>query len=132
MIQRNLEIGRWHVEFYFCTDGYDADAILDRLYDFGAGARVMRRAYELMESGEPDQGFTFANEYDRVALVLVGPTTSGGEFQNTVVHELRHLVNSIANSLGVRLDAERSSYLEGDAAMELADVFCRLGCERCH
>ena len=131
MLRRDLKIGRWLVEFYFCQDGFDVDIILDRLFDFGAGAKVMRRALALMESGEPDRGFTFANEYDRVALVLIGPTTSGREFQNTMVHELRHLVNGIAHSLGVPLDSEPPSYIAGGSAMALADVICRLGCDSC-
>lgn len=131
MIQRNLDIGRWHVEFYFATDGYDIDAVLDRLFDFGAGGSTLRKALDLMESGEPNQGFTFSNPYDRVALVMVGPTTSGKQFQNTFTHELRHLINGIARSLGVVLDSEASSYMTGDTAMALADVVCRLGCDTC-
>lgn len=132
MIQRNLDIGRWHVEFFFAKDGYDVDAVLDRLFDFGAGAGVMRRALTIIEEGEKNRGFTFANPYDRVALVMVGPTTSGKQFQNSLVHELRHLVNGIALSLGVELDSETPSYVAGDAAMELADVICTLGCEKCN
>lgn len=132
MIQRNLDIGRWHVEFFFAPDGYDIDHILGLLFDFGAGGRTMRRALNLMESGRKNRGFTFANPYDRVALVMIGPTTSGKQFQNTLVHELRHLVNGIALSLGVQLDSETPSYVAGDAAMELADVICSLGCEHCN
>ncbi|MBO7684826.1 MAG: hypothetical protein J6Y20_04665 [Lachnospiraceae bacterium] len=131
MIRRDLDIGRWHVEFYFALDDYDIDEILGRLYFFGAGERVLRKARFLMRSGEPNQGFTFSNPYDRVSVVVVGPTTSGRQFQNTFTHELRHLINGIARSLGVVLDSETSSYMTGDAAMSLADVVCRLGCEKC-
>ena len=132
MLRRDLEIGRWHVEFYFAPDGYDIDLILDRLFDFGAGGRVMRRALNLMDSGRKNKGFTFANPYERLALVLVGPATSGKQFQNTLVHELRHLINGVALSLGVELDSEAPSYAAGDSAMELADVICTLGCDRCN
>lgn len=131
MIQRDLEIGRWHVEFYFAPDGYDIDTILDRLFDFGAGGRVMRRALNLMDSGKRNRGFTFCNPFERVALVLIGPTTNGKQFQNTFVHELRHLINGIASSLGIDLQSERASYMTGDAALELADIVCRFGCEHC-
>ena len=131
MIQRNLEIGRWHVEFYFCPDGYDIDVILDRLFDFGASGEKMRRALNLMETGQPNRGFTFTNPYDRVAIVVIGPTTSGKQFQNSLSHEIRHLANGIAESLGIALDSEHPSYMTGDAVMELADVVCELGCRNC-
>lgn len=131
MIRRVLEIGRWHVEFFFAPDEYDVDAILDRLYDFGAGGRVMRRALDLMDSRRKNRGFTFCNPYERTALVMIGPTTSGRQFQNTLSHEVRHLANGIASSLGIPLDSEEPSYATGDAVMELADVVCRLGCEHC-
>ena len=131
MIQRNLEIGRWRVEFYFAPDGYDIDAVLDRLFDFGAGGHTLRKALDLMESGEPNQGFTFSNPYESVALVMIGPTTDGKQFQNTFVHEMRHLINGIASSLGIDLQGEPASYMTGDTAEELADIVCRLGCEHC-
>lgn len=132
MIQRNLKIGRWDVEFYFCPDGYDRDTILDRLYDLGAGANTMRRAMELMDSNSDNTGFTFSNPYDKVALVVIGPADSGKEFIDTLVHEVHHLAVAIASELGIDLESESPAYLSGDSARDLADVICRLGCSACH
>ncbi len=131
MIQRNLEIGRWHVEFYFATDGYDIDSILDRMYDFGASASKLRRAWKLMEEGELNRGFTFANPFDHLAIVLIGPTSSGAEFQDTLTHEVQHLASSIAQGLGVDLRGETPAYIVGDSIRDLADVICTLGCKHC-
>lgn len=131
MIERIVNIGRWLVEFYFAEDGYDADALLDRMYDFGASAKVMRQAMSLMESEDKNTGFTFSNPYERVAIVAVGPTTSGAEFQDTLVHEIHHLAVAIAASLGIDLESETPAYVAGDSARELADVICRLGCNSC-
>ena len=128
MEQRNLEIGRWHVEFYF---GYDSDVLLDRLFDFGAGASTMRQAMELMDSEKLNTGFTFSNPYDKVALVAIGPTSSAEEFLNSLVHEVHHLAVAIASELGVDLESETPAYLAGDSAMALAELICRLGCTRC-
>lgn len=58
----------------------------------------------------------------------IGPTTSGDEFQNSFVHEIRHLADAIAKSLGVPLDSERPAYISGDLAKALAEVVCELGC----
>lgn len=131
MIQRNLTIGRWWVEFYFCPDGYDIDAIIDRMYDFGAPVERMRQAWDLMEHGGPDKGFTFSNPFERVAMIVIGPTSSGDEFLDSMVHELHHLAVHIASALGIDLKGEGPAYIGGDSARELADVICRLGCNKC-
>ena len=132
MIQRNLEIGRWHVEFYFCPQGYDLESILDRMYDFGASASKLRRALNLMESGELNRGFTFANRIDRVALIVIGPTSGGAEFQDTLTHEILHLAVNIADSLGIDLRGETPAYIVGDSIRDLADIVCNLGCTHCN
>lgn len=132
MIRRDLEIGRWHVEFYFAPDGYDIDHILDRMYYFGAGAKKLRRALRLMESGELNRGFTFANSYDHLAIVVIGPTSSGAEFQDSLSHEIHHLAVNIAHGLGVDLQGETPAYVAGDSIRDLADVVCELGCKSCH
>ena len=132
MIRRDLEIGRWHVEFYFAPDGYDIDYILDRMYYFGAGAKKLRRALRLMENGELNRGFTFANSYDHLAIVVIGPTSSGAEFQDSLSHEIHHLAVNIAHGLGVDLQGETPAYVAGDSIRDLADVVCELGCKSCH
>lgn len=131
MIERIVNIGRWVVEFYFCPDGYEVDELLDRLYDLGASAGIMREAMTLMESGRPNTGFTFPNPYDFEAMVVIGPTTSGDEFVNTLTHEVHHLAVAIASELGVDLEGETPAYIAGDSAKDLASVICRLGCSHC-
>ena len=131
MIRRDLLIGRWRVEFYFAPDGYDTSELLDRLYDLGASVSTLREAMTLMESGRPNTGFTFPNPYEYEAMVVIGPTTSSAEFQDTLVHEVHHLAVAIASELGVDLEGETPAYIAGDSARELADVICRLGCSHC-
>ena len=132
MIEQHIKIGRWDVEFYFCPDGYDADALDDRLYDFGAPASIMREAWELMQKDEPNTGFTFSNPLQMRALVAIGPTTSGEEFLDSLVHEVHHLAVAIAAELGVDLEGESPAYIAGDSARALADAICQLGCRRCN
>jgi hypothetical protein len=131
MIRRTLRIGRWLVYFFFAPDGYDKETILSFLDTFGASDKVMARAGEIMEDGYLNRGFTFSNADLRRALVVIGPTSSGAEFQDSFSHEVRHLANAIAESIGYELDAEEPSYLTGDTVRELAEVVCNLGCDRC-
>ena len=128
MIHRVLSIGRWVVDFLFATKRYDIDGVLACLYDAYAPYEIMEQAEDLMLSCEYNCGFTYTNQHKRRAVVLIGPTTSGEEFINTLVHEVRHLADAIAKSLGVPLDSERPAYISGDTAKALAEVICELGC----
>lgn len=128
MLHRVISIGRWTVDFLFATKRYDVDGVLACLYDAYAPKDIMEQAEDLMMTCEYNCGFTYTNQNRRRAVVLIGPTTSGEEFQNTLVHEIRHLADAIARSLGVPLDSERPAYISGDTAMALAEVICELGC----
>lgn len=131
MIHRVLNIGHWVVDFLFATDGYDQEGVLSCLYDIDAPYDVMLRAGRIMESGKKNRGFTYSNPAIKRSVCVVGPTTSGRQFQNTFVHEVRHVADAIAKSIGYDLDGEAPAYISGDAAMMLAQVVCELGCEHC-
>ena len=131
MIHRVLGIGRWVIDFLFAVDGYDIDGVLSCLYEIDAPDSVIWRSIHIIEGARFNRGFTYSNENMRRAVVVIGPTTSGKQFQNTVVHELRHVIDAIANSLGLGLGEEAPAYMSGDTAMELFDIICTLGCEHC-
>lgn len=131
MKHRVLKIGRWVVDFLFVTKYYDEEAVLAFLYEFNASYDVMERARRIMESGRMNRGFTFANQNMRRALVVVGPTSSGEEFIDSLVHEVHHLAVAIGKSIGYDLESEGPAYISGDAARALAHTICELGCNKC-
>lgn len=128
MVHRVIAIGRWVVDFLFATKKYDVDGVVACLYAANAPDSIVEQAEDMMLSCDYNCGFTYANQRRRRAVVLIGPTTSGDEFQNTFVHEVRHLADAIAKSLGVPLDSEKPAYISGDTAKALAEVVCELGC----
>lgn len=130
MAHRVLKIGRWVVDFLFVEERYDIDGIVSCLRHADAPRYIIEEATDLMARGEPNTGFTFSNAMNFRAVVCIGPTTSGKEFQNTLVHEIHHLAVAIARELGVDLESETPAYLAGDTMMAFADVVCKLGCRR--
>lgn len=116
------------VDFLFSTGGYDIDGILACLRDADATRSILNQAEDLMRSCEYNCGFTFANPFRKRAVVLIGPTSSGAEFIDTLVHEVHHLAVAIATELGIDLEGESPAYISGDSARALADVICRMGC----
>lgn len=140
MIRRVLRIGGWIVEFLFCLGRYDIEGVLACLRDAGAPRWVREQALDLMENCDYDCGFTYSarrpqrysyyNRDNHRAVVLIGPTSSAAEFLDTTVHELRHLTDAIAKSMGVALDSEDAAYISGDTARELADIILKIGISR--
>lgn len=128
MYHRVLKVGRWVVDFLFAERKYDIEGIVSCLRHAEAPRRIIDQAVDLMEEGSPNTGFTYTNARVFRAVVCIGPTTSGGEFQNTLVHEIHHLAVAIARELGVDLEGETPAYLAGDTMRAFADVVCKLGC----
>lgn len=131
MIHRVISIGRWIVDFLFVEKEYDDETILSFLYELDASYNDMLRVNRIMDSGKYDCGFTFANMEMKRALVVIGPSSSGGEFLNTFSHEIHHLAVFIAESLGYDLEGEAPAYITGDATLALAETVCELGCSDC-
>ena len=131
MIHRVLNIGRWVVDFIFAEERYDAEGVLACLRAIDAPREVLDRAGKIMEESEYNCGFTFSNADMKRAVSVVGPTSSGKQFVNTFVHEVRHVADAIAKNIGYDLDGEYPAYLSGDSAMALAEVVCALGCDHC-
>ena len=128
MIHRVLKIGSWVVDFLFATGDYDMDGVVACLYDAGAYGSIVSRAEDLMQMCDYNCG----NPERHRAVMLIGPTTSGEEFIDTMVHEVHHLAVAIASELGIDLESETPAYVAGDAARSLAEVICTLGCPCCH
>ena len=78
-----------------------------------------------------DTGFTYSNPHRMESIVVIGRSSSGAEFQNSYVHELRHLTDDIAYFYGYPLRGEPAAYLAGDIALELSDIVCKMSCDHC-
>lgn len=140
MIKRVLRIGDWVVDFLFCKKRYDIDGVMACLWDAGAPEWVMDQALDLMENCDYDCGFTYSarkpqrysyyNKRKHRAVVLIGPTSTGAEFIDTLVHEAHHLAVAIASSNEADLTGETPAYISGDTVREFADIICELGCNR--
>lgn len=131
MVHRVLPIGSWVVDFLFAKLDYDDEGVLACLYDMDADYDVMKKANDIMDSDRLNCGFTFANPDLKRALVVVGPSSSGKQFVNTLSHEVHHLAVAIAKSIGVDLYGEVPAYIAGDATMALIDTVCEFGCPHC-
>ncbi|MBQ3949799.1 MAG: hypothetical protein II661_04915 [Bacteroidales bacterium] len=127
-----MYIGSWVVDFLFAEKAYDTSEVLEYLRYANAPDSVVQRAEQIMTENRSNTGFLYPDTEAHYAVAVVGPTTSGEEFIDTVVHEIHHLAVSIAAELGVDLEGETPAYLSGDSARAFADIICKMGCSRCH
>lgn len=132
MIHRVIAVGKWVIDVLIAEEDYDIEGVLSCMYEIDASYHWMRRANEIMKSGGMNKAFTYSNADRRRAVVVIGPTTSGKEFQDSVVHELLHLAVHIVSAEGLDVESEDPAYLAGDGARELADIICEMGCPNCN
>ena len=130
MTHRQININNWLVDV-FIDDGkhFDIDEVLEVLYGMGASFEIMEKAEYMMQGFKPNEAFTFS--VWRHTCIYIGWTTSGSEFLNSMKHEIRHLIDHIANAYGIKTNGEEVGYMSGDAAYQLAEDICRFGCEHC-
>ena len=131
MIIRKLNIRGWRCSFCFALEGYDFDVVLAGLRKIDAPPSILRRVERNMELDQMDTGFTYSNLFLRESVVVIGRSSSGAEFFNSFVHELRHLADDIAYVYGYPLRGEEVAYLTGDIALALSDIVCTMSCEVC-
>jgi hypothetical protein len=127
MTHRTIHIRGWRVDV-FIEDGYHPDMVMECLEEMDAPNDILEKAHGLIVENKPNQAFTYSN--GRRTCIYIGWTTSGEEFLNSLVHEIRHLVDHIAAFYGLE-NNEAVGYLSGDAALLLAEDICEHGCVHC-
>lgn len=130
MIHRALRVRDWTVDFLFAHRRNDPDGVLAVLRSYGAPARLVEQAEDLMAAG-PNCGFTFSNSDRRLCLTWIGPQTEGAEWVNTTVHEIVHVAIAISSDAGIDPYTETFAYLVGDITEQVSDLLCLLACDHC-
>ena len=131
MILRPIHIGNWNADVFVCFRNYDEKVLEDALRDIDAPINIIVRMREIARDDEYNTGFTYSNPSMRHSVVVIGKTTSGKEFLNTFVHEVRHLADDIAIANCIDLRGEDVAYLSGDIASSLFDIVGQFLCPKC-
>lgn len=115
----------WEVSiFYDATPEY-TPIILRELYRCGAPRKDMREAQRLLNDGHANEGLTFSNPHTSQSVMVIGHTSSVGEFANTLAHETDHLADHISNAYGIPLGSEENAIIHGDILGQILDEAIR-------
>lgn len=130
MIRQQLYIERydWRVYVYYAVDAYYIDEIMWMLYRIECPREFMLQAWENMSANRLNQGLTYSNYRRRETVMVIGLASSPAEYENSIQHELRHLVDNMVEALNLR-PGEPPGYLTGETAMMMHPVTKLLTCE---
>lgn len=133
MIRATINIPKygWTLYAYFAVDDYYTYEILDKMRQIEAPKGVILKAHRNLISGNLDSGLCYGNKDLRKAVLVTSLTSSSSEFFDSIVHELRHLQQFIAEECGIPEYGEEPCYLIGDIARALFPFCKKLLCEHC-
>ena len=130
MLRQQLYIKKydWIVYVYYAVDAYYIDEIMTQLYRIGCPYGFMLQAYENMSANKLNQGLTYSNYERRMTVMVIGLASSPAEYENSIQHELRHLVDNMVEALRLK-PGEPPGYLTGEVAMMMHPATKLLTCE---
>ena len=125
-----LKRANWSVRIYHAVDAMYADEIVDDLISIGCRGEDLIDAKNHLWRGLPDQGLTFSNPGGQTVMVI-GFTTNGSEYWNTLDHERLHLLQHIAKFRGINPYGEQIAYISGEFSREVYKCAKHLLCDCC-
>lgn len=108
-----LEKYDWVVRICHVSCKEDADEAMDLLSSIGCKGKPLFDAYDHISSDETNKGLTYTNTDRRTSVVIIGKSSSEGEYINSLTHELFHVVAHICGFLGMDMQGEEPCYLMG-------------------
>lgn len=130
MIRQQLYIERydWVVYIYYAVDAYYIEEIMMQLQSIDCPREYMMQAYENMSANKLNQGLTYSNFRTRKSVMVIGLASSPAQYENSIQHELRHLIDNMVEALNLK-PGEPPGYLTGETAMMMHPVTKLLTCE---
>lgn len=109
----------WDVRIFLGVAPEHAEDIIESLLDIACPDDILSQARKHVKKGSLDTGLTYSNKGSRQSVVVVGESSTNAQFLNSFEHELRHLVDDMADALNLPLSGEAVAYLTGDANLAL-------------
>lgn len=136
MVSNEVHIKKycWTLRIFYAVNHYHTEEILDELTAVECPSNILQRVRANLLRSDMDSGFTYSNKHRRQTVMVIGIFSSRPQFLNSLEHELRHLVDDIADVAGLEPAGEDVAYLTGGINELLAaDVQLFLcDCTHCH
>lgn len=113
----------WDVVLLYHVSCANTAEVMEILHYFDISAEDAELSIANLDACRPDNGITYSNYARRVSVMVIGVTTTAGEWVNTFVHECVHLANHVAQALEMVISGEPIAYAMGEFAR---DAFNRI------
>ena len=121
----------WNLVVFVCVEPRDFDEVIAALRDLDASEEILERVWSNLERGNKNEGFTYSAPLKKSSVMMISETTSAAETMNTIVHEIRHLTDDIAQCYHIALTGEEVAYLAGETAKKIFEQCHFLFCDHC-
>lgn len=122
----------WYVRVFYSIKGYNLDIIEESLKALDTDEEELENVLDSLREGRENIGFTFTNVFLRESIIIIGPTSSPEEFQDTFDHEKGHLAMHICLAYDIDPFGEEFQYLVGNIGKQMFKVGKRFLCDHCH
>ena len=118
----------WGLLLVYDYDYRDFDRILSMLRAFGLPEHRVQADMSVLS--KPDTGMTLTIPSDLMSVLLIGEATSDEEWFDTLIHELKHVVDHISEFYRVEPSSEPAAYLQGEIGRQLFPMIMRKMCKQ--
>ena len=133
MVKSGFHIGNrdWWVMLYFGIKGEDdLSEVYEALLFSGCPDYKAQRA--CMTLSQPNKGYTFTDYNERFTLMFVSRTTSVDEMFDSILHEIKHIVEHVSTYYDLNPKEELAAYLQGEVGRQIWPAAARGLCPKCN
>jgi hypothetical protein len=124
----NIGDDDWGILMVYDYDYRDFDRIWSMLLAFGLPDYKVQGAMSVLS--RPDSGMTLTIPSDLMSVLFISEATSDEEWFDTLIHELKHVVEHISEFYQVEPTSEVAAYLQGEIGRQMFPMIMRKMCKR--
>ena len=132
MVKQGFHIGDrdWWVMAYYDVKEANLDEVREALLAGGCPREKAEEACQNLRGW--NTGYTFTNFGQHLSIMLLGCSTSTEQMFDSIVHELKHLVEHVSSYYGLDPKEELAAYLQGEVGRQMFPAVALVLCPRCH
>ena len=116
----------WGILMVYDYDYRDFERLWSTLRAFGLSDSRAQAAMSVLS--KPDTGMTLTIPEELMSVLFVSEATSDEEWFDTLVHELKHVVEHISEFYQVDPRSEAAAYLQGEIGRQLFPMMIQKLC----
>ena len=132
MVKQGFHIGDrdWWVMAYYDIQKRNLEEVCEALLAGGCPKENAEAACRNLAGW--NAGYTYTNYDEHLSIMLMGRTVSAEQMFDSIVHELKHLVEHVSSYYGLDPKEELSAYLQGEVGRKIFPAASLVICPICY